>query len=271
MKRLLFFFLVLVALNLSAQEIVSEQKDVDHLLEEATRAYQSALEISTDEPWKADDLFKRSIQFFQGIVDAGIKNGAIYYNMGNAYFRINDLGKAILYYKKALEFSPGDANLLQNLTYARSKRIDSIQDKEEVKILKTLLFFHFDLSSDVKTLIFVISFVGVWVLAALMIFIHKKVFLNILIGCALVSCFFFVSMTVDQWARANQTQGVILAEEVVARKGDSASFEPSFQEPLHSGTEFIIVEERQDWLQIELNDGRRTWLPRKTLGLLKEI
>ena len=53
----------------------------------------------------------------------------------------------------------------------------------------------------------------------------------------------------------------VMDTSVVARKGNSASYEPSFTEPLHAGTEFNILEERSDWVHVELMDGHRSWLP----------
>ena len=63
--------------------------------------------------------------------------------------------------------------------------------------------------------------------------------------------------------------GVVLSDEVPARKGDSETYEPSFKEPLHAGTEFQLVEDRGNWYHIELADGRRCWLPASDVGLVK--
>ena len=62
---------------------------------------------------------------------------------------------------------------------------------------------------------------------------------------------------------------MVLAEEVIARKGDSDTYEASFQDPLHAGTEFVLVEERGHWIHVELPDGRRCWLPSRDVGLVR--
>jgi hypothetical protein len=67
----------------------------------------------------------------------------------------------------------------------------------------------------------------------------------------------------------NRRPGVIVAEEVVARKGDSETYEPSFQEPLHAGTEWTLVERRGDWFHVELPDSRRCWLPADSVELVR--
>ena len=60
-----------------------------------------------------------------------------------------------------------------------------------------------------------------------------------------------------------------MAEEVTARKGDSTSYEASFQDPLHAGAEFLLVEERNDWVHVELPDGRRCWLPAQSIAMVR--
>jgi uncharacterized protein YgiM (DUF1202 family) len=56
---------------------------------------------------------------------------------------------------------------------------------------------------------------------------------------------------------------------VVARKGNSETYEPSFKDPLHSGTEFTLIEDRGDWYQIELADARTCWVTSKDVALVR--
>jgi hypothetical protein len=58
-----------------------------------------------------------------------------------------------------------------------------------------------------------------------------------------------------------EAQGVVVAAETLARKGDGQAYAPSFSAPLHAGLEFSLVEKRGEWLYIELADGRRCWVP----------
>ena len=82
-----------------------------------------------------------------------------------------------------------------------------------------------------------------------------------MIAGAAVSLLLAASLGVDAFEETRVRSGVILAEEMIARKGDSATYQPSFKDPLHAGTEFTLVEERKGWYHIELADGRRCWIP----------
>ena len=87
-------------------------------------------------------------------------------------------------------------------------------------------------------------------------------------------CFFFLaiviaaSMVETEYRQRKVKEGVVIAEEIVGRKGNSESYEPSFKEPLHAGTEFTVVEQRGAWLEIRLANGMSTWIPEDAVELL---
>ena len=54
--------------------------------------------------------------------------------------------------------------------------------------------------------------------------------------------------------------GVLVVEEAVVRKGNGEGFEPQFEQPLHEGVEFRVLDARGDWLQIELPDEKTGWI-----------
>ena len=70
-----------------------------------------------------------------------------------------------------------------------------------------------------------------------------------------------VSLVTDEIILRNLEDGIIIAEEVVARKGDGIAYQRSFVDSIHQGTEFRLLEERAGWFYIELTDGRTGWIP----------
>jgi hypothetical protein len=67
---------------------------------------------------------------------------------------------------------------------------------------------------------------------------------------------------------SNVRSEVIPEQEVMGRKGDSSTFDPTFKEPLHTGAEFKLDEKRRGWLYIEPADGRRCWIPESAAGII---
>src|SRR5215470_19112395 len=94
-------------------------------LEQANRAFEQALASPT--PQDAQGYYQQAIAGYEQLIAAGIHNAKLYYNLGNAYFRLNDLGRAILHYRRGLRLEPGNRQLQANLSYARSRRVDQIE------------------------------------------------------------------------------------------------------------------------------------------------
>lgn len=240
------------------------------LLMEGGGFFQQANELAASEPERAKDLYLKSAMRFERIVrEGGVENGKLYYNIGNAYFRAGDLGRGILNYRRAAQFLPNDRNVQQNLAYARSRRKDSLGEKEEERIFQTLMFWHHDFSFNQRFGLFAVAFVTLWGAAGLRVFFRRP-FLRWIIGIA-ATCSIILGFSLLAEARALHTErpGVVVADEVTARKGDSDTYEASFQDPLHAGTEMLIVESRNQWVHVELPDGRRCWLPSQAVGLVR--
>jgi len=237
------------------------------LFVEGNELFHQANDLVKKDPDAAKDLYVKAAMRFERIVqEGGIHNGKLYYNIGNAYFRTEDIGRAILNYRRAGLLTPGDVNLRQNLAYARSKRLDRIEERQKTKVLKTLFFWHYDLSAATRTVLFSAFFVCLWLLASARLFAKKAFVSWAIVVCVLLAAMLFGSLAAEAAANAREASGVVLAAEVVARKGDGETYQPSFKEPLHAGTEFDVLEERGDWFHIELPDGRRCWLPAGSVG-----
>lgn len=245
------------------------EEELQDLYSQAKQLFREGNEMAVRDRKAAVELYQRSVMRLERIVrEGGVRNGKLYYNIGNTYFRMGRLGKAILNYRRAERYLPNDPNLHQNLEYARSRRLDKIEEKEKTKVLKTLVFWHYDLSLRTRSVVFLICFVGLWVGASIRLFLRAACPRWLLLCLGVISALFLSSLLYENVVQGREKPGVIVADEVVTRKGDGESYEPAFKEPLHSGTEFRVIEDRGEWYQIELRDGTRCWLPVKTVELL---
>ena len=68
------------------------------------------------------------------------------------------------------------------------------------------------------------------------------------------------SAAVGMVQQATAMEGVLTANDVIVRKGNGEGFEPQFKQALHEGIEFRMLERRNDWLLIELPDGKSGWI-----------
>ena len=261
-------FILLLALPAPAQLTTEPERQA--LFVEANQLFREANELAAANPIAADDLCHRAALRFERLVtEGGVRNGKLFYNIGNAYFRTNDVGRAILNYRRAEQYVGGDANLIQNLSHARGTRLDSFDETQETQVLKTLLFWHYDISTRSRSILFALLAVVFWMAAAVRLFRSEWAPRLLLIATGLPALLFLGSLVVEASIKADQAPGVILSQQVVARKGDGESYEPSFKEPLHAGAEFLLLEERRAWFHIELPDKRRCWIPAASSELVR--
>jgi hypothetical protein len=198
-----------------------------------------------------------------------VHNAKLYYNLANAYLLKEDVGRAILNYRRAAALDGSDLNIQKNLTFARSQRIDKVDVATQKRVLETLFFWHYDFSLRTKFLLACLSF------AALCLALTGAVWLGrgpvtttgaVLAGVLLLC--FLTSLGIETHRQANTRSGVITTQQIVARQGDGPNYPPSFKDPLHAGTEFELLEHRPGWLHIRLSDGTDAWIPDDTAGLV---
>ena len=247
---------------------LSEQQTRE-LFTEANQLFRQANDAANVNPVESQDRYRRAVLRFDRIVlEGGVRNGMLFYNIGNAYFRMNDIGRAILNYRRAEQYIPGDRNLARNLRTAREARQDTFEEGQSAKVMRTLLFWHYDIQPGTRSMLFGGLSLLFWGLAALRLFRPKWS-----PGWALglfggLSILFLGSLAFEAATQTSQQAGVLLAPQVIARTGDGQSYEPSFKEPLHAGTEFVLLEVRDEWNHIELPDGRQCWIPTDSASLV---
>ena len=242
------------------------------VLDKAHSEFRTGNELADQNPAEAHKHFTAAALRFQQLIEEdGIKNGALFYNIGNCYFRMQDIGNAILYYRKAQRYTPNDANLMQNLEFARAHRKDRVDIAAQARVLQTLFFWHYDINTRTRSAIFISCFILSWLGATLLVFGVRPPWLRwTTAATATLTCVLLGSLLLEHTQQKAVTHGVILNSETVGRKGDSTAYEPSFKEPLHAGTEFVVLEQRPDWNHVALQDGRTTWLPARSVGFVEE-
>jgi tetratricopeptide (TPR) repeat protein len=235
-------------------------------LEQANRAFEQALTSPT--PQAAQSYYQQAIAGYEQLIAAGIYNAKLYYNLGNTYFRLNDLGRAILHYRRGLLLDPGNRQIQANLSYVRSRRVDQIEISGQRSLLHQLFFWQNELSVPTQGLLALTGYGLVWSCAFAHLFWRRAAWLWGVAGAAFFCLVFTASTLLTQYQHNTSRVGVIVAEEVVVRKGNGESYTPQLPQPLHAGTEFVVLEERGSWLAIRLDNGTRGWIQRDSAALL---
>jgi tetratricopeptide (TPR) repeat protein len=264
LKRAVAILLMFVLAGVASAKMPAEESA--KVFQEANVAFGQANKVRADE---ADKLYEKAILGYRRLVEEGeIRNGKLYANLGNAYLMTGDVGRSVLWYRRALQLEPGNAEVAKNLAYARSKRLDKVEPPAEKRVLQTLLFWHYDLSLQTR---FVLACAAMGVLCLTltgMVWLGRRAYLSAgAVIAAIVLLAAGGSLTVEATGSAQRMQGVIVAVEVTARQGDGANYPEAFKEPLHAGTEFVVAERRPGWVKIELADSSGGWVPSEAAEL----
>jgi hypothetical protein len=239
---------------LSKQECVG-------LLNDGLRAYDRGTELAKNSPADAAEAFREAADAFQRIVDSGVHNGRLYYNLGNARLRCGRLGRAIANYLRARQLTPTDARLKENLGYARSLCPYDIPERTERALVRILFFWHYETSLRLRFVAGLIAYLVFWVLLIGRTFTIRFAGRSLAGLCLLAWVALGASVIIDLRAASAPGEGVVTAEEVVVRKGNGEGYDPQFEQPLTDGVEFELLEQRDEWLHIRLPDGQEGWIP----------
>lgn len=247
-------------LSYSAQAKMSKD-DIYLTFTQANQDFSQANDETDDA--RAQDLYQQAAAGYEKIIaDSGIHNAKLYYNLANSYLLTDQLGKAIVNYRRAEQLDSTDPDIHKNLNYARSKCVDHFAVTSKRKVLQRLFFWHYDFSMQTRLIIGGISLTFFCFWLTLKTWIAKwPAVLPISSIMILIALCMTVSILVEFHTMANYQSGVIIAESVIARQGDGMNYPQSFTDPLHEGTEFELLESRPGWLHIKLSNDSDTWIP----------
>ncbi|PLX48473.1 MAG: hypothetical protein C0613_10650 [Desulfobulbaceae bacterium] len=233
------------------------------ILQEADALFHAADNEKNQEA--ALDLYRRALLRYEQVYESR-PSGKLAYNIGNTYYRLGDLGRALVSYRRAEEKLAGNANLQHNLALVRSERRDQLEQQPDSSWLQRLNL-HKNLSRELRSRILMALYVAFWLSAGL--FYVRKFPMPLWLPGLLLLATLVASTSVGlDLLQPPARQGVIVAREIIARQGDGRNFQPAFKQPLHSGTEFVLLKKRGYWFHIELADGRHCWIPGRSGELI---
>lgn len=211
--------------------------------------------------------YQQAIRDYEEILKNG-ESAEIYFNLGNAYYRTDNITKAVLNYERARLLSPGDDDINFNLQFARSKTIDKITPQSEMFFVtwyKSLVNFT-SVDNWAKTGILCIVLALLLVLLYLFgpqLMLRKIGFFG---GLAFFVIFLLSNLFAFQQKQAldNRTGAIIISPSVNIKKTPAKNSADQFV--LHEGTRVDIIDKGMtDWRCIRVGDGREGWIETKAI------
>ena len=231
------------------------------LLREALNYFDQAVELVREDPTRAETLYHQAAADFETLIAAGLRNPALEYNLGNTYFRLGNLGRAILHYRRAKLLAPGDNAIEANLAYARNRVEPFIDPSGTQKLVTRLMFWTNHISIAERFRLTLIASLAGWL--GLMLWLRWRsrpiIVLSILaIVLGLANSASIVWQLHDNAARPH---AVIVDGEHLLRTGRGEAYNPVFDQPLGPGVELRLLNRRADWVEVQLPNEQTGWLP----------
>lgn len=231
--------------------------DPTRLVEQANQSY-------------IDGAYAFAIEQYEEVLAGDVESAMLYYNLGNAYFKTNQIAHAILNYERALRLKPNDENIKYNLDVARANTIDQIDPVPVIFYERWWKNFVFWQSTDRW------AYVGLmWIIcsfgAALVYFFSRRSMFK-KIGFGLAALFLFLSIIVftaanSQYRYIHQIrEAIVFVPRITAKSGPGESSPDLFV--IHEGTRVRITDDLGEWVEVRLDNGNIGWL---RLSAVQEI
>jgi len=205
--------------------------------------------------------FAEAIDEYLQAESMGVRNGPLYYNLGNAYFKAGDVARSIASYRRAERLTPRDPLLRANLEFVLSQREDKAVQAPIPWPLSILRDSFRWLSLNEWVTVAAALYVLVCGLALVAILGRRRLLvLRIALYSALV---LFAMSTVTLGYKIHDERGVergvVAAERISVMSGPGDDYTVEFW--LHTGTEVEVEVRRPDWLRVTLGGNLRGWIP----------
>jgi tetratricopeptide (TPR) repeat protein len=217
--------------------------------------------------------YNKAIASYLGILEQGQHSAELYYNLGNSYYKLNQIAPSIYYYEKALLLKPNDPEIKNNLAYAQNMTLDAIETMPETGVSKiygsvvgVLSFDQWGYTAVVFMMLFVFLYIAFYYLnyatKKRIAFIAALLFLLMSISATILAFLAFRDFKADQPA-------IVFSDEVIIKSEPNNRSQEVFR--LHEGTKLNVIEEFNDWKKIRIADGQIGWLSSENIKLLKDF
>jgi len=217
-----------------------------------------------------DEKYQEAVNEYVEILNTGYENGAIYFNLGNAYYKLGSIGKAILYYEKAKKIIPGDEDVNNNLTLANLYIADKITPVPELFYIRYFKSFTKLMSLDTWAKVFLALYIilcltncGRIIIKKQKVrnFLHKLIFLS-----AFLTALFLFIMLYSFYELNRHDWAIVMSDKVEVSSSPTEDSTELFS--IHEGTKVKIKRTNDKWIEISLADGKVGWITKDHIEII---
>ena len=215
--------------------------------------------------------FEKAVMLYKQILESGQHSAELYFNLGNSYYRLNQVGESIFYFEKAKQLEPTDEDINVNSAFAQNMAIDAVEvlPKSQVTQLKDNIIEFFSQEGWAYFIILLawlfVLFWGIYLWNKIP-FIKRTFFVTSLILAFLLIGSLFIAV-IKSANTSDTTYGILFNEKMEVWAEPNSRAEVLFL--LHEGTKVQMLDQLQEWQKIRIANGSEGWIKNAKVRSLK--
>lgn len=210
----------------------------------------------------ASGKYEEAIRQYKSVLSDQVESSEIYFNLGNSYFKTNNISLAILNYERAKKKSPEDEDILVNLKIANQKIVDKVEPLPEFFLKEWqnnfINFMSEKTWSFIFLILFTLGFSGFAVYLSVNKRFQKQVAFGISITLFFLSTISFVMAKNQKNFLESKNEAIVLSPSITVKSSPSENGNKLFI--IHEGIKVKVMETKDDWSEIKLPNGNVGWL-----------
>ena len=205
--------------------------------------------------------FNSAIVSYEQILEFGGNHPDLYYNLGNAFYKFNQVGNAVWAFEKGLQLNPRDKDLQFNLSLAKARVRDRIEMPRSMYVLEQ--YRALKKSTTMIDIVLIAS--AIFMLGTFVYFLKKyyrwnSIWISRIIISLFVLSFIVHLVALDKYFEISDTKEVIIIQSEVDIYSAPFDRRETVIFRLHEGVKAEISQEQKDWVEIILIDGKKGWI-----------
>lgn len=246
MKKTFLIILLFISYGLFAS-------DNDALVVKANKAYSAG-------------AYQQAATLYQQVVSNGFEASELYYNLGNAYFKCNDMPSAILYYEKALKLNPRDEYVKNNIQVANTKITDKILPLPELFYKRWWNALQNLFEMDTWAVILIVNVVLFFIAISFYLISNAMVVRKASFWCGILlfifSTFSFLFASNRYHTLTRQKEAIIFTPSLTVKSSPDDNSTDLFI--LHEGTKVSVTDKVGQWREVKIANGSVGWVKAET-------
>ena len=213
--------------------------------------------------------YAAALEMYDSVCNMGYSSSDLYYNIGNCYYRLNDIPNSVYYYEKALMLDPSNDDAEFNLNIANRQLKQIVEPlpmpfytRLGIKILNIM-------SSDAWTILNIVFLVLTLIGIALYLFLGRIALRKLGFSIAVISLVIFIFTAICAYKSSvviSENNYAIVFEQSMVKSSPNADAVNSFE--IYEGIKVQVVDSANGMYNIKLADGKEGWMDMSDVKLL---